>query len=214
MPLSSIDIFSFVIKEMLSDDFGRDSGNYFSILNAIAEGENTRGAIKSCTGVEPGGYLDKLEKQYELIYRCRPYLSPEQSHNVKCGIKDNFLRFWFRFVQKYISAVEIGNTDYILQKMQADYEIYSGMVLEQYFRQQFAETGQYNLVTKYWERDGSNEIDLIAVNDAERHLAIGEIKRQAQRVDINRLKEKAGYIVSKQKRRYSIEFIGLSMENM
>lgn len=201
-------------KEMLSDEFGRDSGNYFSILNAIADGENTRGAIKSSTGVEPGGYLDKLEKQYELIYRYRPYLASEQSHNVKYGIKDNFLRFWFRFVQKYISAVEIGNTDYVLKKMQADYETYSGMVLEQYMRQRYAETGQYNLVTNYWERDGSNEIDLIAVNDAERHLVIGEIKRQAQRIDMNHLKEKAGRIVAKQQRRYTIEFVGLSMEDM
>lgn len=201
-------------KEMLSDEFGRDSGNYFSILNAIAEGENTRGDIKSCTGVEPGGYLDKLEKEYDLIYRYRPYLASEQSHNVKYGIKDNYLRFWFRFVQKYISAVEIGNTDYVLKKMQADYETYSGMVLEQYFRQQYAETGQYNLVTNYWERDGGNEIDLIAVNDAERHLVIGEIKRQAQRIDMNHLKEKATHIVVKQRRRYSIDFVGLSMDDM
>ena len=201
-------------KEMLSDEFGRDSGNYFSILNAIAEGENTRGDIKSCTGVEPGGYLDKLEKEYDLIYRYRPYLASEQSHNVKYGIKDSYLRFWFRFVQKYISAVEIGNTDYVLKKMQADYETYSGMVLEQYFRQQYAETGQYNLVTNYWERDGSNEIDLIAVNDAERHLVIGEIKRQAQRIDMNHLKEKAAHIVVKQRRRYSIDFVGLSMDDM
>ena len=201
-------------KEMLSDEFGRDSGNYFSILNAIAEGENTRGDIKSCTGVEPGGYLDKLEKEYDLIYRYRPYLASEQSHNVKFGIKDNYLRFWFRFVQKYISAVEIGNTDYVLKKMQADYETYSGMVLEQYFRQQYAETGQYNLVTNYWERDGGNEIDLIAVNDSERHLVIGEIKRQAQRIDMNHLKKKATHIVAKQRRRYFIEFVGLSMDDM
>ena len=201
-------------KEMLSDEFGKDSGNYFSILNAIADGENTRGDIKSYTGVEPGGYLDRLEKEYEIIYRCRPYLASEQSHNVKYGIQDNFLRFWFRFVQKYISAVEIGNTDYILKKMQADYETFSGRVLEQYMRQKYAETGMYNLVTNYWERGGQNEIDLIAANDADRRLVIGEIKRQAQRLDMNILKEKARSIVAKQRRRYAIEFVGLSMEDM
>ena len=201
-------------KEMLSDEFGKDSGNYFSILNAIADGENTRGNIKSYTGVEPGGYLDKLEKEYEIIYRYRPYLASEQSHNVKYGIRDNFLRFWFRFVQKYISAVEIGNTDYILKKMQTDYETYSGRVLEQYIRQKYAETGMYNLVTNYWERGGQNEIDLIAANDVDRRLVIGEIKRQAQRLDMNILKEKAKSLVAKQRRRYTIEFVGLSMEDM
>ena len=201
-------------REMLSDEFGRDSGNYFSILNAIAEGENTRGAIKSITGVEPGGYLDKLEKQYALIYRYRPFMASPQSHNVKYGINDNFLRFWFRFVQKYISAVELGNTDYVLKKMQSDYETYSGFVLEQYMRQKYAETGLYNLVTNYWERDGGNEIDLIAVNDAERRLVIGEIKRQFSRIDMNRLKEKSCQIVIKQMRHYSIEYVGLSMDDM
>ena len=201
-------------KEMLSDEFGKDSGNYFSILNAIAEGENTRGDIKSYTGVEPGGFLDKLEKEYDLIYRHRPYLASEQSRNVKYGIKDNFLRFWFRFVQKYISAVEIGNTDYILKRMQADYETYSGRELERYFHQKYAETGLYNLVASYWERDGQNEIDLIAVNDADRHLVIGEVKRQAQRLNMRTLEEKAANIVAQQRRRYSIEFVGLSMNNM
>ena len=201
-------------KEMLSDEFGKDSGNYFSILNAIAEGENTRGDIKSYTGVEPGGFLDKLEKEYDIIYRHRPYLASDKSRNVKYGIKDNFLRFWFRFVQKYISAVEIGNTDYILEKMQNDYETYSGRELEQYFHQKYAETGRYNLVTSYWERDGQNEIDLIAVNDAERHIVIGEIKRQAQRLVMKTLEEKAKNIVAQQRRRYSIEFVGLSMDDM
>lgn len=201
-------------KEMLSDEFGKNSGNYFSILNAIAEGRNTRGDIKSYTGVESGGFLDKLEKEYDLIYRYRPYLASDQSHNVKYGIKDNFLRFWFRFVQKYISAVEIGNTEYILKKMLADYETYSGKELELYMRQKYAETGLYNLVTNYWERDGHNEIDLLAVNDVERHLVIGEIKRQAKRLDMTLLREKADKIVSKQRRRYSIEFVGLSMDDM
>ena len=200
-------------KEMLSDEFGRDSGNYFSILNAIADGENSRGAIKSYTGVEPGGFLDKLEKDYDLISRQRPYLASEQSRNVKYGIKDNFLCFWFRFVQKYISAVEIGNTDYVLSKMQADYDSYSGRELEQYFRQKLAETGRYNLVTNYWERDGRNEIDLIAVNDAEKKIVIGEVKRQAQRIDMNLLKDKARNIAA-QLSRYSIEYVGLSMEDM
>jgi len=201
-------------KEMLSDEFGKDSGNYFSILNAIADGRTTRGDIKSYTGVEPGGFLDKLEKDYDIIYRYRPYLASDQSHNVRYAVKDHFLRFWFRFVQKYISAIEIGNTDYVFQKMQADYDTYSGIILESFFRQRYAESGIYNIVTNYWERDGSNEIDLIAVNDAERKITIGEIKRQAQRVDLNLLREKAANIVAKQRRRYSIEFVGLSMDDM
>jgi AAA+ ATPase superfamily predicted ATPase len=200
-------------KEMLSDEFGKDSGNYFSILNALADGQNSRGAIKSYTGIEPGGYLDKMENNYELIDRYRPYGASQLGHNVKYDIKDNFLRFWFRFIQKYISAVEIGNTDYVLDKMRTDYGTYSSRILEQYMRQKYSETGLYNTVTNYWERDGQNEIDLIAVNDADRHIIIGEIKRNEKRIDLQVLKDKAQNIVRSHKR-YQIDFTALSMDDM
>ncbi len=52
--------------------------------------------------------------------------------------------------------------------MSADCETYSGFVLERYFRQLFQEMGLYDIVTNYWEKNGQNEIDLIAVNEADR----------------------------------------------
>lgn len=200
-------------KELLSDEFGKDYGNYFSILSAIASGFNERGEIKSYTGIEAGGYLDKMEYAYDLVYRYRPYLSSERSQNVKYGIKDNFLNFWFRFIYKYRSAVEIGNLEYVKQKLSADYDTFSGWILERYFRQSYRESGMYNIVTNYWERGGKNEIDMIAVNEAERNIVIAEVKRNPRRIDINLLKEKSANIISK-RADWDIDFIGLSLDNI
>lgn len=200
-------------KELLSDEFGKDYGNYFSIMTAIAGGFNERGEIKSYTGVEAGGYLDKLENTYDLVYRYRPYLASENSRNVKYGIKDNFLNFWFRFIYKYRSAVEIGNLDYVKEKVTADYLTFSGWILERYFRQMYRETGLYNLVTNYWEKDGRNEIDLVAVNEADREIVIGEVKRNPRRIDLHGLEEKSQNILSKRKG-WSIEYAALSLEDM
>lgn len=200
-------------KELLSDEFGKDYGNYFSILSAIAGGFNERGEIKSYTGIEAGGYLDKLENTYDLVYRYRPYLASDNSRNVRYGIKDNFLNFWFRFIYKYRSAVEIGNLDYVRAKVVADYSTFSGWMLERYFRQMFRETGLYNLVTNYWEKDGSNEIDLIAVNEADREIVIGEVKRNPKRIDLHGLEEKSVKIISKRKG-WHIEYVALSLEDM
>ncbi len=200
-------------KELLSDEFGKDYGNYFSILSAIAAGFNERGEIKSYTGIEAGGYLDKLETTYDLLYRYRPYLAASNSRNVKYGIKDNFLNFWFRFIYKYRSAVEIGNLNYIRDKVMADYETYSGFILERYFRQLYQETGMYNIVTNYWEKNGLNEIDLIAVNEADREIVIGEVKRNKRRIDLHKLEQKSEII--KQKRKgWAIGFTALSLEDM
>lgn len=200
-------------KEMLSDEFGKDYGNYFSILSAIASGYNERGEIKSYTGIEAGGYLDKLENTYDLLYRYRPYLSSENSRNVKYGIKDNFLNFWFRFIYKYRSAVEIGNLGYVKEKVEVDYDTFSGWILERYFRQSFRETGLYNIVTNYWEKGGNNEIDLIAVNEADREIVIGEVKRNASRIDLHKLEQKSAAIAQKRKS-WKLSYIALSLADM
>lgn len=201
-------------QEMLRDEFGKDYGNYFSILSALATGETSRGEIKSYTGVEAGGYLDKLESDYGIIARRRPYLAGEKSKNVEYSISDNFLNFWFRFIYRYRSAVEVGNLEWIKDKVMADYETYSGLVLERYFRQLYAETGRYNLVTNYWKKkDGKDEIDIIAVNEADKELVIGEIKRNPEKIDLTELTEKAQGIVLHHKR-WDIRYVGLSLKDM
>lgn len=201
-------------QEMLRDEFGKDYGNYFSILSALATGETSRGEIKSYTGVEAGGYLDKLENDYGIIARRRPYLAGEKSKNVEYSISDNFLNFWFRFIYRYRSAVEVGNLEWIKDKVMVDYETYSGLVLERYFRQLYAETGRYNLVTNYWKKkDGKDEIDIIAVNEADKELVIGEIKRNPGKIDLTELTEKAQGIVLHHKR-WGIRYVGLSLKDM
>ena len=201
-------------QEMLRDEFGKDYGNYFSILAALATGETSRGEIKSYTGVEAGGYLDKLEKDFDIISRRRPYLAGEKTKNVAYVIADNFLNFWFRFMYRYRSAVEVGNLSWLAEKVRADYEAYSGDILERFFRQKYAETGRYNLVTSYWKKDGKDEIDLIAVNDAEKVVVIAEIKRNPQKISLKELEEKAAPIVQHHGRKWTIRFVGLSLHDM
>lgn len=201
-------------QEMLRDEFGKDYGNYFSILSALAAGETSRGEIKSYTGVEAGGYLDKLENDYGIIVRKRPYLAGDKSKNVEYSISDNFLNFWFRFIYRYRSAVEVGNLEWLTNKVLTDYESFSGLVLERYFRQFYAESGKYNLVTNYWKKkDGKDEIDLIAVNEADKELILGEIKRNPDKIKLSEVKEKAKGIVLHHKK-WGISYIGLSLDKM
>lgn len=201
-------------QEMLRDEFGKDYGNYFSILSALATGETSRGEIKAYTGVEAGGYLDKLENDYGIIAHRRPYLAGEKTKNVEYSISDNFLNFWFRFIYRYRSAVEVGNLEWIREKVLADYDTYSGRVLELYFRQAYSEMGRYNLVTNYWKKkDGKDEIDFIAVNEADKELILGEIKRNPDKIKISEVEEKAKGIVLHH-RKWNISYIGLSINEM
>lgn len=192
---------------------------YFSVLAALASGYTTRGEISGYVGFDTGGYLDRLENDYGIIAKRRPYMMGEQGKNVRFEIADNFLVFWFRFVYKYWSAVEIGNMDYIQGKIKADYETFSGFMLERYFRQKYSESGAYSVVANYWESGRSGEpgedkeIDLIAVDAENKALAIGEVKRNRDKISIPKLQEKSVKVLAYHKK-WDSEYVGLSLEDM
>ena len=200
-------------KTVLIDEFGKDYGNYFSILSLLASGKTDRGELESTLQIAVGGYLDKLEKDYDLIKRRRPFDAKEGSRNNKYVIEDNFLNFWFRFIYKYRSAVEISNLDYVRNIVERDYETYSGLILEKYFRQQLIETKQFSAIGSYWNRRGENEIDIIAVNEFEKKIIFYEVKRNENRINLNDLQLKSTDIL-KNYADFQVEYQKLSLKNM
>ncbi len=200
-------------KNVLIEEFGKDYTNYFSILSLIASGKTSRVEIESIMEIQTGGFLERLESEYGLISRVRPLFSKPNSRSVKFRIDDNFLRFWFRFIYKYRSAVEASNMEFMKQMVRRDYSVYSGRVLEQYFTEKLMLEQRYNLIGSYWERNNMNEIDIVAVDDLNKKILIAEVKRNPDNISIGLLKDKAKNIVSKFKD-YSFEFVGLSIEDM
>ena len=95
-------------KAVLIEEFGKDYGVYFSILSAIAGGRTSRAEIESVIGREIGGYLTKLENEYEVIAKTQPFFEKSSTKNVRYVIEDNFFTFWFRFIYKYSYIVYSG----------------------------------------------------------------------------------------------------------
>jgi len=200
-------------KTILVDEFGKDYGNYFSILSLIASSKTSRSEMESVMNTTLGGFLDKLENDYSLIKKIRPFRAKPSGKDVKYRIEDNFLTFWFRFIYKYRSTVEIGNFDYLKDIVERDYETYSGLILEKYFRQKLIESKQFSEISNYWDRKGENEIDMIAINEMERRLVFYEIKRNKKRISMPSLMEKTKKICNDFPD-YTIEYQGLSLEDM
>ena len=201
-------------RDVLIDEFGKDYGNYFSILSLLASSKTDRGALESILNISVGGYLDRLEKDFSIIKRIRPFMAKEGSRNNVYRIEDNFLNFWFRFIYKYRSAVEISNLDYVKNIVQRDYETYSGIILEKYFRIKLIESLQYSDIQRYWNNKGENEIDIVAINEYEKTAIIAEVKRQKDKISLKILREKAKNLVNKELSGYRIEYRALSIEDM
>lgn len=200
-------------RDVLIDEFGKDYGTYFSILSLLASSKTDRGAIESILNISIGGYLDRLEKDFSIIKRKRPFMAKEGSRNNIYLIEDNFLNFWFRFIYKYRSAVEISNLDYVKNIVDRDYETYSGLILEKYFRTKLTESGQNSDIQAYWDSKGENEIDIVAVNDYEKRLDFYEIKRNPEKINLKLLKEKAK-VITPSFPKFKVNYYGMSMDDM
>ena len=172
-------------KQVLIEEFGKEYGTYFSVLELISRGKTSRREIESVMERNIGGFLNRLEEDYDLIDRVRPINAKPNARLVKYYLKDHFLRFWFRFIHRSWRAVEIGNFDYIRQVIRRDYQTYCGRLLEQFYQDLFAASGNYNRLGAYWEKKNLNEIDLVAINDAEKIIVMAEIKLNKERINLN-----------------------------
>ena len=203
-------------KYVLIEEFGKDYGIYFSILSAIASGKTSRSEIENSVGREIGGYLTRLEREYEIISKKQPLFEKNSTKNVRYTIQDNFFTFWFRFIHKYNYMIEIRNYESIKNVIIRDYETFSGFMLERWFKQVLADCRKYTRIGNWWDRKGENEIDIICENELENTAMFIEVKRKAENIDLGTLKNKAGAFMraSGQFKEYSISYAGLSMHDM
>lgn len=199
--------------ELIMSEFGKDYTNYLSILQLIAAGMTTQSEIDGVIGKNTGAYLDNLEVEYSYIHRKQSLFSKPGSRNIRWQLDDCFLRFWFRFILRNQALVEMERNDMLLELVERDYEQYSGLVLEQYFRQKWMEEERVTLVGNYWDRKGEHEIDMIALNDIDKTAIVVEIKRQRKKFNPTELAAKVATL-NKELAKYKVSQIGLSMEDM
>ncbi len=203
-------------KNLLIEEFGKDYGTYFSILSAISQGKTTRSEIENLLQREIGGYLTRLEIDFGLISRKQPLHTRSTTKNMRYLLRDNFLLFWFRFIHKYAYMLEIGNHDALKTIVLRDYDTFTGLTLERWFMECFAESKQFTRLGNWWDRKGENEIDLIAENEFTHTVQFCEIKRQPANIDLQALANKRDTFVraTGEYNDYEILLRGLSMQDM
>ena len=203
-------------KAILIEEFGKDYGVYFSILSAIARGKTSRSEIENVVGREIGGYLTKLENEYEVIAKKQPLFEKSSTKNVRYTIEDNFFTFWFRFIYKYSYMLEIENYESMKTIINRDYETFSGLMLERYFRRVLIERQAYTRIGGWWDRKGENEIDIVVENELNEEATFFEVKRKAVNIDIKMLKHKVQAFMraTGEFKGYKISYEGLSMDDM
>ncbi|WP_329903749.1 ATP-binding protein [Porphyromonas pogonae] len=194
-------------RNLLIQEFGKKYGNYFSILDAISSGMNTQSQIEAFMGEKSiGGQLSKLETVYEVIKKQRPIFAKEGSQTVRYEVSDNFLRFWFRYIERNRTLIELGNYEGLARLISNDYPTYSGKTLELYFKQKMQEGFEYRAIGSWWEPKGSQyEVDIVAIGLDDKKAFVVEVKRQKKNFKPQLLEAKIAVLKTKVLNKYEID---------
>lgn len=195
-------------RDLLIEEFGKNYHLYFSILQVIAGGETQMARIADGAGINVNSiskYLEELTAYYQVLERRIPIT--EKMPKKKIGryhIKDPALRFWFRYIFRNLSLVEIGDEKGLTAKIQGDLPTFMGMSFEELVRALLIQQNmgaivpfKFSKIGAFWTRKNDVEIDVVALNEEEGKIFFGECKLQGNRfrvVDAQRLKEKAASV--------------------
>lgn len=185
-------------KEILVEEFGKDYSTYFSILEAIAGGATTMSRISDVSGISISSlsrYLSELMEDHEIIERRTPFDSKKDNKMGRYYINDNFLDFWFRYIFKNKSRIEIMEKERIAAEILEDIPVFIGRKFEKFMIMHLIEMNRqgetrFDRIGQYWDR-GETEIDIIFANDRDKEIYFGECKLSSKRFRVNELEEKA-----------------------
>ncbi|ELZ05248.1 ATP-binding protein [Natrialba asiatica] len=163
----------------------RNPARYMSILEAVATGHTTPNEIAGATGIDSGPlskYLQTL-RRLRLIDREVPVTaSAKQSKRSRYLVADEFLRFWFRFVEPNRSSIEEAPAVVYNNTIEPNLPDYVATTFEDVCREAVwaairrdeHELGPYSEVGRWWY--GEDEIDIVGLAPDDDRVLLAECK--------------------------------------
>jgi len=149
----------------------RDTALYNSILQIVASGETQKSRIEQKAGVTSSQFIYCIQTLMELewIRKERPFGDDSPKRTIYT-ISDHFIHFWYRFVKALEGELEFGITaDVYKSRVRPYINDYMGRyvfedICMQYLKKNAASKHglQIRNAGRYWNRDGSVEIDIVA----------------------------------------------------
>lgn len=172
-------------------------GRYDLVLKFIARNPGcTNGEIDAhARSVEPdsekqvGGYLQVLRDRYQMVEALQPLFAKSTARNGRYYISDNFLRSWLAALATRAASVNfrplgelVNEADERLAEAEGHgLEKLVGTLYEERSRKGLAGFRLSQRIQGFWDRGGT-EIDLVALDEAEKVVRLGSCKRSAARL--------------------------------
>jgi len=161
----------------------RDPARYLSILEAVALGHTTPNEIAGAVGIDSGPlskYLQTLRRLRLLDREVPVTASSKKSKRSHYRVGDEFLRFWFRFVEPNRSGIEEAPELVFEETIEPALPDHVARTFEDICREAVWEAIRqgslqpYSEVGRWWF--GEDEIDLVGLAPADERVLFAECK--------------------------------------
>jgi len=182
----------------------RNPSRYMSILESVALGHTTPNEISGATGIDSGPlskYLQTLRK-LRLIEREVPVTaSSKKSKRSRYRVADEFLRFWFRYVEPNRSGIEEAPEIVYEGTIEPDLPSHVASTFEDVCEEVVWEGIRrgvfepYSAVGRWWY--GEDEIDIVGLAPSDDRILLAECKWTSEPVGeglVEHLKAKAANV--------------------
>ena len=160
----------------------REPRVYKLVLKAVAEGRRRFNEISNYTGIPRSNlfkYVEVLER-LGFLKREIPVTARPNTKNTLYRIEDNYLNFYFRFVERYKEGIELESLEFWGEFLE-DYNRYLGGVFEDVAKQFLIALNRagelpfkFTKIGRWWRK--GEEIDLVALNEREKKALFVEVK--------------------------------------
>lgn len=190
------------VKNIMIEEFGKETVTYYSILSAIALGKNKANEIANYAGVKEtslSSYLYDLTELLGALKKELPVTEDVRSKRARYYLNNDFFKLWFKFVYRNMSDFELGRFGELDKLFRHEKDSFVGLAFEEVCRQYLMKTMKFDKIGKWWGKgkNGSIEIDLVALNEKENLAIFAECKWQEKQPTIanfEELRRKASFV--------------------
>ena len=190
-------------RNLLTQEF-TDIAIVNNIIEQIASGENTLNTIAGKIGEKEPTVLYSLDKltNVGLVEKKKCITDEKKKKKTQYVLKDYMFKFWYEFIPKATSVIEMGQGELYYQKaVKPVLHSFMGAVFEdmcRYYTLKQGITGEYGCfltsVGSWWGTENitdengniraqSADIDVVAISDIDKKAVIGECKFKNEKID-------------------------------
>ena len=190
-------------RNLLTQEFS-DISIVNNIVEQIASGENTLNIIAGKIGEKEQTVLYSLDKLINvgLVEKKKCITDEKNKKKTQYVLKDYMFKFWYEFIPKATSVIEMGQGEAYYQKVvKPALHSFMGAVFEEmcrYYTLKQGITGEYGCfvttVGTWWgvenitDKNGdirpqSADIDVVALSEIDKKAVIGECKFKNEKID-------------------------------